>query len=102
MVVPSGFSSVHIFFFLAPYFPRKEAHAQNNWSRSAAQVLGVSESNYIQKYALMCMNLAAECRVAAAVPEPDLSAHFLRMASMWTQRMKASRRFNARVHRTFL
>jgi hypothetical protein len=38
-----------------------------------------------QKYALMCMRLAAECRgLAAAVPEPDLRAHFLHMARMWT------------------
>ena len=40
----------------------------------------------VQKYALMCMRLAAECRgLAADAPEPDLRAHFLRMASMWTQ-----------------
>ena len=46
----------------------------------------MSESNYIQKYALMCMRLAAECRsLAADAPELDLSAHFLRMASMWTE-----------------
>jgi hypothetical protein len=37
------------------------------------------------KYALMCLPLAAECRgLAADVPEPDLRAHFLHMASMWT------------------
>ena len=37
----------------------------------------MSEFN-IQKYALMCMRLAAECRgLAADVPEPDLRAHFL-------------------------
>ncbi len=46
----------------------------------------MSESNYIQKYALMCMRLAAECRsLAADAPELDLSAHFLHMASMWTE-----------------
>jgi hypothetical protein len=39
-----------------------------------------------QKYALMCMRLAAECRgLAADVPEPELRAHFLHMASMWTE-----------------
>jgi hypothetical protein len=39
-----------------------------------------------QQYALMCMRLAAECRgLAADVPEPDLRAHFLHMASMWTE-----------------
>ena len=39
-----------------------------------------------QKYALMCMRLAAECRgLAANVPEPDLRAHLLHMASMWTE-----------------
>jgi hypothetical protein len=39
-----------------------------------------------QKYALMCMRLAAECRgLAADVPEPDLRAHLLHMASMWTE-----------------
>ena len=39
-----------------------------------------------QKYTLMCMRLAAECRgLAASVPEPDLRAHLLLMASMWTE-----------------
>jgi hypothetical protein len=39
-----------------------------------------------QKYALLCMRLAAECRgLAADVPEPDLRARFLRLASMWTE-----------------
>jgi hypothetical protein len=43
----------------------------------------VSELN-VQKYALLCLRLAAECRdLAADVPEPDLRAHFLRMASIW-------------------
>jgi hypothetical protein len=45
----------------------------------------MSELN-VQKYALMCERLAAECRgLAADVPEPDLRAHFLRMASSWTE-----------------
>ena len=40
----------------------------------------------IRKYALMCMRFAAECEgLAADVPEPDLRAHFLRMANMWTE-----------------
>jgi hypothetical protein len=46
----------------------------------------VSQLNGVQKYALMCMRLAAECRsLAADAPELDLSAHFLHMASMWTE-----------------
>jgi hypothetical protein len=46
----------------------------------------VSESNYIQKYALVCMRLAAECRdLAADAPELDLRAHFLHMASAWEE-----------------
>jgi hypothetical protein len=46
----------------------------------------VSEFN-VQKYALLCMRLAAECRgLAADVPEPGLiRAHFIRMAGMWTE-----------------
>jgi hypothetical protein len=45
----------------------------------------MSEFN-VQKYALMCRRLAAECRgLAADVPEPDLRAHFLRLASRWTE-----------------
>ena len=45
----------------------------------------MSEFN-IQKYALMCLRLAAECRnLAADVPEPDLRARFLRLASFWTE-----------------
>jgi hypothetical protein len=39
-----------------------------------------------QKFALLCLRLAAECRgLAADVPEPSLRAHFIRMASMWTE-----------------
>jgi hypothetical protein len=39
-----------------------------------------------QKYALLCMRLAAECRgLAADVPEPDLRARFIRTASMWME-----------------
>ena len=45
----------------------------------------MSESS-VKKYALMCMRFAAECKgLAADVPEPDLRAHFLRLASMWTE-----------------
>ena len=45
----------------------------------------MSEFN-VQKYALLCLRLAAECEgLAADVPEPDLRAHLLRMASMWTE-----------------
>jgi hypothetical protein len=40
----------------------------------------------VQKYVLLCLRLAAECRgLAADVPEPDLRAHFLYMASTWTE-----------------
>jgi hypothetical protein len=40
----------------------------------------------VQQYALQCLRLAAECRdLAADVPEPDLRAHFLRMASAWIE-----------------
>ena len=46
----------------------------------------MSESDNVRKYALACMRLAAECRdLAADVPEPELRAHFLHMASMWTE-----------------
>jgi hypothetical protein len=46
----------------------------------------VSESKCITKYVLICLRLAAECRgVAAAVPERDLKAHYLRLASKWTE-----------------
>jgi len=39
-----------------------------------------------QKYVLMCMRLASECRnLAADVSEPDLRERFLRMASMWVE-----------------
>jgi hypothetical protein len=40
----------------------------------------------VHKYALICMRFAAECRgLAADAPEPDLRAHLLDMASMWTK-----------------
>jgi hypothetical protein len=45
----------------------------------------MSEFN-VQKYAVLCRRLAAECSdLAADVPEADLRAHFLRMASIWTE-----------------
>ena len=45
-----------------------------------------------QKYALMCMRLAAECRgLAADVPEVDLKAHFLRLANRWDEIADQSR-----------
>jgi hypothetical protein len=44
----------------------------------------MSASDTPQQYALTCMRLAAECRgLAADAPEPDLRAHFLRLASLW-------------------
>jgi hypothetical protein len=46
----------------------------------------VSESYKFQKYALLCLRLAAECRgLAADVREPDLKEHFLRLAGMWAE-----------------
>ena len=43
-------------------------------------------SDNFLKHKLMCMRLAAECRgLAADVPEPDLKAHFLRLASRWEE-----------------
>ncbi len=40
----------------------------------------------VQKYAVLCLRLATECRdLAADVPEPDLRVQFLRMASIWTE-----------------
>jgi hypothetical protein len=45
----------------------------------------MSEFN-VQKYALLCMRLAAECKsLAEDVPELDLRARFLRMASIWAE-----------------
>jgi hypothetical protein len=41
---------------------------------------------HVQNYAAMCLRLAADCRnLAADAPEPDLRAHFLRMAGMWAE-----------------
>jgi hypothetical protein len=46
----------------------------------------MSESNYVPNYTLLCLRLAAECRnLAVDVPESDLRARFLHMASMWTE-----------------
>jgi hypothetical protein len=40
----------------------------------------------VQKYALMCLRLAAECKgLAADAPEPDLRVQFLHLAHMWTE-----------------
>lgn len=46
----------------------------------------MSESDRVQKDALTCLRLAAECRgLATVAPTPDLRAHFLRMANMWAK-----------------
>jgi hypothetical protein len=46
----------------------------------------VSLRNDAQRHAMACMRLAAEFRsLAADAPTPDLRAHFLRMAGMWTK-----------------
>jgi hypothetical protein len=43
-------------------------------------------SRYVQKYALLCLRLAAECRgLGADAPDPELRAHFHRIAGMWTE-----------------
>jgi hypothetical protein len=45
----------------------------------------MSDSNDVPNFALICLRLAAECRALAAdAPEPELRAHFLHTASMWT------------------
>ncbi len=46
----------------------------------------MSESDNSQRHVLACMRMAAECRdLAADVPEPDLRAHLLHMASRWME-----------------
>ena len=46
----------------------------------------MSESNRVKKYTLLCLRVAAECRkLAEDVPTPELRAHFLNMAGMWTE-----------------
>ena len=46
----------------------------------------MSEPNYAQKHALLCLRLAAECRdLAAAASSPELRARALRMADMWEE-----------------
>jgi hypothetical protein len=45
----------------------------------------VSESDYLRKYELECMRLAAECmQLVGDVRSPTLQRHFLKMASVWT------------------
>jgi hypothetical protein len=46
----------------------------------------VSESNRVQKYTLLCLRMAAECRnLAEDVPTSELRARFLHMAGTWTE-----------------
>ena len=46
----------------------------------------MSESNYAQKHALLCLRLAAECRdFAAAASTPEMRMRVLRMADMWEE-----------------
>jgi hypothetical protein len=47
----------------------------------------VSESDDLQKHALECMRLAADCmQLVGDVHSPTLQRHFLRMARVWTTR----------------
>ena len=44
----------------------------------------MSESNYAQKHALLCLRLAADCtQLAADAHRPAWQAHFSRMAQEW-------------------
>ena len=46
----------------------------------------MAESKDVQKHALACMRLVAECRsLAADVPTPGLRKHFLHMANIWAE-----------------
>jgi hypothetical protein len=47
----------------------------------------VSDSDNLQRHALECMRLAADCKqLAGDVHSPALQSHFLRMARVWTIR----------------
>jgi hypothetical protein len=46
----------------------------------------VSESNRVQKYTLLCLRVAAECRnLAEDVATPELRARLLHTAGTWTE-----------------
>ena len=46
----------------------------------------MSESNRVQKYTLLCLRVAAECRsLAEDVPTSELRARFLHMAGIWAE-----------------
>jgi hypothetical protein len=54
----------------------------------------MSEFN-VQKYVLLCMRLAAECRgLAADVSTLGLRAHFFRMASVWEELAQDSHKWD--------
>jgi len=45
----------------------------------------VSKSDELRKKALECMRLAADClQLAHATDDPDLKAHFVGVAKVWT------------------
>lgn len=45
----------------------------------------LSESDEFRKGALECLRLAAECtQLANSTDNPDLKAHFIRVAKIWT------------------
>jgi Zn-dependent protease len=49
-------------------------------------VLLLLHSPFLFGYTLLCLRVAAECRkIAEDVPTPELRAHFLNMAGMWTE-----------------
>gem|GEM_PF-1819706 len=53
---------------------------------SSAMSSSAMSSSHVQKYALACLRLAAECSdLAADAPAPEQRAHFRRIASAWTE-----------------
>ena len=47
----------------------------------------MSESDYSRKHALECVRMAAYCmHLAGDVPNPALQSHFVRMATVWSDR----------------
>jgi hypothetical protein len=58
----------------------------------------VAETDYSRKHALECIRLAADSmQLAADVQNPALQSHFVRMATVWSDRAVRGRNVDTRT-----
>ena len=63
---------------------RQDRHRRAMIARNMSRRCAISDSRSLQRHALECLRLEAECNeLAFSVHSPSLRSHFLRMAHEW-------------------